>query len=258
MTDKPILFSAPMVRALLDGRKTMTRRVITPSNFKLLGHDFKFHRPDMERLRSAFNGARGFRWIEGAFSWLAEPDERMHPFAVAVDCRGKPKFAPGDRLWVRETWAPLNALTHSDPGVQALADLGFYRADDGTVDGEISRWQSSIHMPRRLSRLTLIVTDVRVERLQDISEDDAIAEGTIWRNVIIGCHGATGRHVEITADRYWHGAEDDDNEGHESAVDAYIDLWDHINGEGAWEANPWVTVTTFTVHRQNIDQMEAA
>jgi hypothetical protein len=116
---------------------------------------------------------------------------------------------------------------------------------------------NSIHMPRWASRLTLTVTDVRVQRLHEIDEADAFAEGIQIGNVIVDCHGATGRHVEVTADRYWNGTEADDFEGHEDAEDAYADLWDKINGPGAWEANPWVAVYGFVSHHCNIDALEA-
>lgn len=245
MTDRPILFSAPMVRALYEERKTMTRHSIAPQNFKLLGHDFRFHRPDAESLASAFKGARDFRWIGGAFSWIADPG-KMHPHAVSVDCRGRPKYAPGDRLWVRETCATWGRGPERAPVEYPVA----YAADDPEWEGikhdaKVSsgdEWKirPSIHMPRWASRLTLIVTDVRVEWLQDISEEDAIAEGVEcdsdgWRDYLMP-------QTQCCA----------------AARDSFRSLWDSINGAGAWDENPWVTVTSFAVHRQNIDQMEAA
>lgn len=264
MTDRPILFSAPMVRALISDRKTMTRRVITPSNFKLLGHDFRFHRPDRNSLDAAFCGARKFRWIEGALSWVADPHPCLHHNAVMVDCRGRTQYAPGDRLWVRETWATVN--TYGGPGWAYKADGEFIQPEYDGEDfgagpsfdyekypGDYSmwiddllagsaghRWTPSIHMPRRASRLTLIVSNVRVERLQDISEEDAISEGVEcdsdgWRDYLFP-------HSQCCS----------------TARNSFCTLWDSINGPGAWEANPWVSVTSFAVHQQNIDQMEAA
>jgi hypothetical protein len=100
-------------------------------------------------------------------------------------------------------------------------------------------------MPRWASRITLLVTDVRVERLQDISGADAIAEGlmenpaALRSAVEMGCH--------------W-GFEGDDRYG--SPISAYATLWDHINGFGAWDANPWIAAYTFTVHNHNIDELE--
>lgn len=204
MADRPILFSEPMIVALLSGRKTQTRRLIKPRGK---------HRP------SLFDGTWSDSYI------LDAGNESWRQVDIPIKL--------GDRLWVRETWAPLSALTHKDPGGQALADGGFYRADGGTVDGEISKWLPSIFMPRHASRLVLTVTEVRVERLQKISEVDAEAEGVRafpFRDEITGALS-------------------------ESFVFAYSMLWDRINGEGSWNANPWVVAYTFTVHHGNIDQI---
>lgn len=208
MTDKPILFSAPMVRALLDGRKTQTRRVLNPQ-------------PNMLNGGKPLNDGRG-SYSTGS-GWK------------------RYQFRRGDRLWVREAWAPLERLTHNDPGTQALADGGFYRADEGTVEGEVSRWSPSIHMPKRASRITLQVTDVRVQRLQDISEEDAIAEGVAPEPVRVFETPHTPPARE--------------------AKPAFQRLWDSINaardgGAYAWAANPWVTATTFEVVKGNIDTLE--
>ena len=212
MKDGPILFSAPMIRAILDGRKTQTRRVLD--------------------------------------AWCDEPPAFVEDGVItAFDENYQPYRWPrtkavGDRLWVREAWAPLSALTHKDPGAQALADRGFYRADDSTVDGEISRWRPSIHMPRWASRITLIVTDVRVQRLQDISEEDAIAEGVV--KVRDACHVIRGFDYDLSG------------LCHTSAITPFQKLWMHINGDDAWEANPWVAAYTFTPIFQNIDQIAEA
>lgn len=211
MSDKPILFSAPMVRALLEGRKTQTRRIIKP-----------------RKHASIFNGD----WSD---SYVLDPgNEDWRKQDISIEA--------GDRLWVRETWAPLTALTHNDPGTQAIADGGFYRADDGTVDGEISKWKPSIFMPRHASRLTLTVTEVRVERLQDISEEDARAEGcpVTW----------DGKPYDPPS------PEVDSWQGYGRY--SYCLLWSKINGPGSWDANPWVAAYTFTVHRGNIDQIGEA
>ena len=219
MSDRPILFSAPMVRALLAGRKTQTRRIIKPQP-KLAPH----HEPVRVESRG------GGRWV-----WMVCTDRPAYQFATGD---WTSRIQTGDRLWVREAWAPLSALTHNDPGVQALADKGFYRADSGTVEGEISRWRPSIHMPRWASRITLHVTDVRVQRLQEISADDAIAEG-----------------IEAGTEDYrlaeWWAAHKDNPPPAE--IGAYAMLWERINGKDSWEANPWVAAYTFTVEHANID-----
>lgn len=136
------------------------------------------------------------------------------------------KVSTGDRLWVREAWRPVHS-TDPSRGAQYRADVG----RDQTV------WKPGIHMFRWASRLTLIVTGVKVERLQAITPFDAKQEGVIEQ--MGGWYSAA--------------------EG-QSAPDprsAYALLWNSINGTGAWDANPWVAAYTFTVHHQNIDQMEA-
>lgn len=200
-----------MIRALLADRKTQTRRILKPQPYQ-------------------YNGRW---WIVDRYSGDVWLDDWVNDRA---GCR---PVHPGDRLWVRETWAPLSALTHNDPGPQALADGGFYRADDGTVDGEISKWKPSIFMPRHASRLTLTVTDVKVERLQDISEEDARAEGcpVTW----------DGKPYDPPS------PEVDSWQGYGRY--SYCLLWSKINGPGSWDANPWVVAYTFTVIKQNIDKI---
>jgi hypothetical protein len=185
MADRPIIFSALMVRALLAGRKTQTRRLATSP----------LHRVEI-----------------------------------------------GDRLYVRECWAPIDACTHNDPGTQACVDRGFYRADQGTIEGEISRWRPAIHMPRWASRLTLIVERVQIEALQGITEADADAEGVVWDS-------ADGFDVW-----YVPGA---DLPHTSTAAECFAGLWGslhHAVGE-RWHDNPIVVALTFRVERGNIDRL---
>ncbi len=184
MTDRPILFSAPMVRALLDGRKTQTRRILKPQ--PLMGYA-----PDV-------TASKGIR------------------------------FAKGDRLWVRETWSAEHLWAGTKPRDIPCGPFWFW-PDGDPSDGDWTKPKPGIHMPRWASRLTLTVTDVRVERLQEISEGDAIAEGSREPSLvpIIGA--------------CW------------SERDAYAKLWEYINGPGSWGANPWVVALTFTVEQRNID-----
>lgn len=202
MADRPIIFSAPMVRALLDGRKTQTRRVLK--------------KPAAIDALAVFGPA--FMTLPGN-----------------VDLIG---YAPGDRLWVREA-------------VCWVSGWGWrYRADNDDLaekreTGEVSRWRPSIHMPRWASRLTLTVTEVRVQRLQDISEADAVAEG-IQR--LIGSKGPNYFTREISGK--WSGSFNAP-----TAAEVYSDLWNSLHGPGAWDANPWVVALTFTVQRGNIDQI---
>lgn len=224
MTDRPILFSAPMVRALLDGRKTQTRRVLKPSR-----------------------GAQA-DWLtmdvlhQAPSCYLAEVDGRLgvqmqHPRAgqcidgIDIDPMSpltwvRLPYAPGDRLWVREAWAKVG---DEQDDIHACPDMripAYYRAD--MVDPERQRWRPSIHMPRWASRLTLTVTDVRVQRLQDITLGDICAEG-LARSIY-------------------------DFRPVQRGFDAWQALWDSLNAARApWAANPWVCALTFTVQRGKID-----
>jgi hypothetical protein len=205
MTDRPILFSAPMVRALLDGRKTQTRRLIklkTGDTF-----DEKALLGAIQERRPLFDNVAGN--VVGTIS-------------VVIRC---PYGVPGDRLWVKETWAKCD-----DQG----GYVRYYATDDVH---ELRRKRPSIHMPRWASRLWLTVTDVRVQRLREISEADCKAEG--WP-------GPTP-------------SSSDDPEVHRDAArDWYMDLWGDINGPQSWASNPWVWAVSFTVHRGNIGLKEAA
>ena len=203
MTDRPILFSAPMVRAILAGTKTQTRRVV------------KAQPPD-DKQRAA--------WYEpGVMGWAPPecPSQHWH----CVRC---PYGQPGDRLWVREAWTTHAFLDDVAPRNLTTISIN-YLADGGDV--QTGKHRPSIHMPRRISRITLEITDVRVERLQDISEGDAQAEGT----PCYVCGGPMdGR------------SEDDCHCFHSKAKTSdYRNLWERINGAGSWEAHPWVWVVEF-------------
>lgn len=158
--ERPILFSAPMIRAILDGRKTQTRRAVKDDEGPQLGKSY---------------------------------------------CRyGR----PGDRLWVRETFCSDVVRA---PHLPQIA----YRADYDEIPA--LRWKPSIHMPRWASRISLEITDVRVERLQHISEEDAVAEGVGGNPTITPCF----------------------------AAERFRTLWESINGIGSWDANLLVWVVSF-------------
>lgn len=210
MTDRPILFSGPMIRALLSGRKTQTRRAIKPQPSPHV---------QVYRVGSAWD------WRDGTRGGSA-----------------RLPYAPGDRLWVREAWAddaeaqfePQRRDTYyrADPGAEEIAE-------DNRSCGIPHDWRPSIHMHRWRSRLTLIVTDVRVQRLQEISEADARAEGVEsdsdgWRDYQMPATQCCG-----------------------TARDSFRTLWDSLNAKRGfgWDANPWVGAVTFNVHRQNIDSL---
>ena len=131
---------------------------------------------------------------------------------------------PGDRLWVRETWA-----TTEQSGVHPSdAELVYRATDPGWESMEGWRWKPSIHMPRWASRITLEGTGVRVERLRDISEADAIAEGITWNQGIV----QSGYGIDLSTT-------------HVSARGAFRELWESIYGPGSWNLDPWVWVTSF-------------
>lgn len=230
MADRPILFSGPMVRALLAGTKTQTRRYLDADSD--------------EPVAVVMNG------VVTAF------DERERPY------RWQRTHAVGDRLYVREHWRSSVKLDYYKPAQIVTSELPFngvpiyYSADDAvmidteieglisleraakvwpdlTANGKIvlgaysapGKARISLHMPREFSRITLTVTDVRVQRLQDISEEDARAEG-----VDFNINGGPNNRA------------------------AYCRLWNTLHGAGSWEANPFVAAYSFTVALHNIDQ----
>lgn len=244
MTDRPILFSAPMIRALLDGRKTQTRRVLKPEPFiDAMGNFCAMDR-------------KGKLWNYG---------QRLDGTPCLDHYTEKcVRFAKGDRLWIKENWLPDPPRDHDAwddwecspvefdgcglkaamvPPALRHADHALYAA---TWTGTELRWKPSIHMPRWASRLTLTATDVRVQRLQECSATDAIAEG-----IAVGT--PLPQVPDSKGDIYHDGVTDPIDGWTRDPVAAYASLWDTINGAGAWHANPWVVALTFTVERRNID-----
>lgn len=208
--ERPILFSGPMVRALLDGRKSQTRRVVKPQ-------------PPVGWDRTAWSDAPTMGWTA-----QEAPARDWH----IVRC---PYGTIGDRLWVRETFFD------NCPGERDMEQV-YYRADgEPDFDGEsITRdgpgWTPSIHMPRWASRLTLEITGVRVERVQDISEADARAEGAESRTCRCTLDGQTTCSPGMIC------------EAGRSDRDWYRDTWDSINGKRpgcSWADNPFVWVLEF-------------
>lgn len=224
MTDRPILFSGAMVRAILDGRKTMTRRVLKPQP-----------RDGVEAASHRF----GWDWVRGG----------SEPWPLG---RVAPPYSPGDRLWVREAWKPHSTFDHMKPREMPPTAKVFYLADGG-YSPPGSRGRPGIHMPRFVSRLTLTVTDVRVERVQDISEADAKAEGIKRVFIQVPC----GNRV---LDQRMFGVERGDPQADFTARSRFSSLWDSLNAKRgyAWEDNPWIVAVSFDVHTCNIDQMANA
>ena len=217
MTERPILFSGPMVRALLAGQKTQTRRIVKPQ-------------PPVEAV-SAGVISSGNPEANGLWSWLDSTDIEWAS-QIGGDFRC-PYGLPGDSLWGRETWQlherftdvgrVVYAATAGRSWTEAHQDIPIAKVGDCRAKPFQQGFRPSIHMPRWASRLTLDVTAVRVERLHDISEVDAEAEG-VQEPSLVPILGA-----------FW------------SSRDGYAKLWEHINGKGSWAANPWVWVVTFEV-----------
>lgn len=206
MADRPILFRSEMVRALLDGRKTQTRRP----------------------------------------AWRDSSLDNGMPVRVPSAAN---RIEAGDRLWVREAWRTESRAYDDLPPSDMDADYPvIYEADaDWSKNLSVGRLRQSMHLPRWASRVTLTVRAVRMERLQEITEADAAAEGMFhfapmkeWDNKSLGWtykNGAPATHLCDTA------------------RDAYGLLYCLIHGEGAWDANPEVVVVTFAVHKANIDAL---
>lgn len=213
MKDRPIPFSAPMVRALLNGSKTQTRRILSPQPVS------------SQTWGSGIPNAMPSHFCVHA-RWAKPYDKRLKDFMGHPDADPWlpcPYGKPGDRLWVREAWNLWG------PPERQIVD---YRAT--CPDADDLKWKPSIHMPRWASRLTLEIVSVRVERLKKITEEDAIAEG-IER---IGAQHDWPYESPKWRDYTAEGCYLDPRESYES-------LWESINGPGSWAANPWVWVVEF-------------
>jgi hypothetical protein len=211
MTERPILFSGEMVRAILDGRKTQTRRIVKHIESHSVGKTAEHRFIDCVRLK-----------IGG----LADPGSPAH----LEEC---PYGQPGDRLWVRESWSPMD----DRPELKALG--GVYYAVNENRDSK-RKWKPSIHMPRWASRITLEITDVRVERVQDITDLDACDEG------------ALGVDTEKVRPGYSESVRDAEQKKIRPPLgpgprERFEWLWDSINAKRGygWDMNPWVWVIEF-------------
>lgn len=207
----PILFSTPMVQAILEGRKTMTRRIIKPEP----------HPYGTEIIYS------GKPWNKGKGYWhnrfKIKDDPVAYEIASLHDC---PYGKPGDLLWVRESFAPTINLPIPY----------WYKASADEMACMMITWKPSIHMPKAAARIWLEVTGVRVERLQDISVEDAISEG-------IEPAGPPYNNVKKYGWRF----KDYVNNNVCLPVASFKTLWQSINGLKSWEVNPWVWVMSFRV-----------
>jgi len=225
MTDRPILFSAPMVRALREGRKTQTRRVLKPRKGVTIA--------DLEKGAPAFGGIG---------NWMMIKREDVQ----------SPRVAPGDREWVRESWRTEDAAFDKIKPRDLPRDTSIlFDADAHWSDNKsVGRKRPGMFMPQWASRLTLLIDAVRVERLQDISYDDAIAEGVADMSKAVAA-------IERHADDYDETAEQCSRRLRWPQR-GFAQLWESINGAGSWTANPWVVVRTFRVVNANIDEVGRA
>lgn len=210
MKERPILFSAPMVRALLAGTKTQTRRVVTSQPARNRPHD------------------GGTVWVQK--DGLLVPVGTVGHLTVrekqGLRC---PYGAPGDRLWVKEKTIKVEdrgwvgpVYAESDAGAQAF-EWGYGESDDPDhIPPHAIKCRPSLFMTRAMSRITLEITGVRVERLQDISEADCRAEGAL------GGHGSIPGYAYAA-----------------TPPEHYRHVWKSINGPGSWDANPWVWCVEF-------------
>ena len=193
--ERPLLYSAPMVRAILAGDKSQTRRMVSlqpKAPTVWVGHD-------------------------GLWRW-GQPHQfpSVEDFEIGMRC---PHGEPGDRLWVREAFALYRDLDGHHPVYRA--DVADHEGRSPTAEG----WKPAIHMPRWASRITLEITEVRVERVQSITPADALAEGIAEYAAAKG-HGDSGRA---------------------HPVEAFAELWDEINAKRgfSWAWNPWVWAVSF-------------
>ncbi|RVC47604.1 hypothetical protein EN781_00260 [Mesorhizobium sp. M4A.F.Ca.ET.090.04.2.1] len=240
MTDRPILFSSAMVRALLASTKSQTRRVLKPQPPSWATF---CQQPTM------LNALH--QWVpSGLWAWSEE--EKKPPSKLRrwpVDAAGdhywlNPRYAVGDRLYVREEYSFCHSWAGVPPRDVIPAAPVWCWADGNPSDGDWTKPKPGMHMPRWASRLTLTVTDVRVQQLQAISETDAIAEGCPVSTVpgTIGHPLCQVGFNEMGTPIFW-----------------YRKLWNSLNesrGFG-WNANPWVIAVSFTVERCNIDAVPA-
>lgn len=182
-TERPILFSGPMVKAILEGRKTMTRRVVKPApEFGVEAASVQHEDGKAKAVFQSLSNCSG----------------------ITVAC---PYGRPGDRLWVRETFCHLGDENEN---------WFLYKADNpDALNGLIATWKPSIHMPRAASRILLEITEIRVERLKDITASDCVCEG-----------------IEFESDIF-------------TTYNKFRRLWQSINGPESWAKNPWVWVIEF-------------
>lgn len=241
--EKPILFSAPMVRAILEGRKTQTRRIVNPSKVLDAGQKrigFEFSMVDAVAGDLAWIAAIGAASTKSKLKAMKElhreqqlnvpvrhpADDKDEPWSECPRNRVYSPYTVGMRLWVKETWSCMEKEPTAGCEVAYRADL------NGGSSQVWEPWKPSLFMPRWASRITLEVTEVRVQRLNDIPAEDCIAEGIDYESHKCGCEPCAMTSTICPASA-------------SSLIEAYRSLWESINGLGSWEKNSWVWCITF-------------
>lgn len=214
MSERVILFSAPMIQAVQAGRKTQTRRLAKPR-----------HRVSLLAVEEQADGEHVPMWTDG---YILDPGNRDWLLRDSA-------MLPGDTVWVKENYHLDVAYDGTKPSEVPKEAAVWWAAGGQVGDGVRDKLRPSIHMPRFASRLTIECTDVRVERLVDCSEEDALAEGVVWSDEWQG-------FVVPGVD---HPNKDFPVLSRATAREMYAALFDTINGSGAWLANPLVWVYSF-------------
>ena len=218
MTDRPILFSGPMVRALRDGSKTQTRRVLKP--------------------QPPVNAGVYFHGLLSEWRWwhAAQLGDNMDGDAIKVP------YAIGDRLYVKEAWKTAPEFDHLPPRDVPTGAPILYLADGPErTPGSWGRYRHGRFMCRWMTRVFCPVTNVRVQRVQEISEADAVAEGAI----------PVSKPGDLRHSGWSHGVG-----WGAHAFDSFRLLWDQIHGPGAWERNEWIAAYSLNVQAGNIDEVQ--
>ena len=221
MSERPISLPGPMVRAILDGRKTQTQKLV-----RITGSE-------LATALNAFPRWHAARDVPGVIF----PDGADSMLGIEI----KTPFQPGDCLWVRETWAVQHDMDHLKPSEMMLGDARLHYAATEERGGLL--WRSPLFMPHWASRICLRVHDVRVQRLQEISEEEARAEGLHWwsKDGQLRKWGLGERHRSGELDF----VEEWADMAH-SHAEAFGRLWNSINAKRApWASNPWVWVISF-------------
>ena len=212
MKEKPMIFSVPMVRAILEGRKSQTRRIINPDTWNPASSEFS------GRFRlGAYSDKIG---LQAYFEHLDTGNW------FGTKC---PYGQPGDRLWVKENFSWY--------GCEYDQSEVAYKADTDYPPPCFPKWKSSRYMPRWASRITLEITGIRVERLQDISGQDAIAEGIDRIGGNTSCCPWRNYRISEASEMPLHCS---------TPTRSYMTLWELLNGPGSWDKNPWVWVIEFS------------